>query len=84
MSIGLKELLLLCAIIGGLVWVSMVRSNMEQKTARFMHKLKGPTHGDGFGWRGLLIAFILGITFCCLFAVIVLRIWTFYNPASAR
>lgn len=84
MSIGFKELLLILALVGGLIWMRSARVKMDQETEKFFHKLKGPeSGGQGFGWRGLLVAFVLGLVCCCVFALVVLRIWAYYHPTAA-
>lgn len=79
LSIGFKEILVIAAIVGGLVWMRLFRTTMDRETVKFFQKLKGPEHGEGFGWKGLLIAFVAGLIFCCTFALIVLRIWGLYH-----
>ena len=79
MSIGFKELILILAIIGALLWVRMFRTRLEGKTAEFMYKPQGPK-GGGFGWKGLLVAFLIGMVCCCAGAFMVFRIWLYYHP----
>ena len=83
MTIGFREILIILGIVGMMIWMRMVRISMEENTTHFFRKLKAPQgSGDGFGWRGLLIAFLVGIALCCGFAFVVLRIWVFYHPAA--
>lgn len=83
MGMSLKEFLIVAGIVAAIVWVSMVRSSMERNTARFMRKLNAPRSGEGFGWKGLLLAFVLGIACCGLLALVVLRIWNTFHATSA-
>lgn len=83
-TIGIKELFVLAGIIAFMVWIRMFRTALETNTSTFFKKLSGPDSGGrGFGWRGILAAFVVGIICCCVFAVIVLRIWVFYHPVGA-
>ena len=82
-NIGIKEFLVILGIIAFMVWLRMFRTTMEENTTEFIKKLKAPESGGmGFGWRGLLAAFFLGILFCCGFAFLLLRIWDFYHPVG--
>lgn len=75
LSISVKEILILAAIIGAMIWMRMARETVEASTNHFVKKLRGPSAGrSGFGWRGLLVAFVVGIASCCAFGYIVYRI----------
>lgn len=83
-TVGIKEILVIVGIIAFMVWVRMFRTTVEKNTSDFFKKLKAPDDGGrGFGWRGLVVAFVLGVALCCGFAVIVLRLWNFYHPVGA-
>ena len=82
LTIGFKEILVIVAIIGALLWMRMFRNTMDRETTRFFHKLKGPEGGGGFGWRGILVAFVVGMVACCAMGYFIFRIWTFYHRAS--
>lgn len=83
LSINFKEILLLGAIIGGMIWMRMARETLEVTTTQFVRKLKGPDGGrPGFGWRGLVVAFVVGIVSCCAFGYIVLRIVSLFQAGS--
>ena len=74
-SISIKEILILAAIIGAMIWMRMARETVEASTHQFVKKLRGPGSGrTGFGWRGIVVAFVVGIVFCCLFAYVVYRL----------
>ena len=74
-SISIKEILILAAIIGAMIWMRMAREPVEATTNQFVKKLRGPSPGrDGFGWRGIVVAFLVGIVACSLFGYIVYRI----------
>ena len=83
-SISFKEILLIGAIIGGMIWMRMAQETLEASTSNFVKKLKGPgRHGPGFGWRGLIVAFVVGIVSCCAFGYVVFRIVSlFYGRTS--
>ena len=82
-TIGFKEILIIVGIVGFMIWMKMFRASMEENTTQFFKKLKGPADGGrGFGWRGLLIAFLVGIGVCIGFAVVVIRLWSFYHPVG--
>lgn len=78
LSVSFKEIILVVAIIGALIWMRAFRTSMETQTERFFLKLKGPDYGPGFGWRGMLAAFVLGIVCCTLLAVVSYRLWSWY------
>ncbi len=83
MTIGFREFCIIVGIVGVMIWMRMLRTSVEENTTQFFRKLKGPQgDGGGFGWRGLLISFFVGIALCCGFAFVVLRIWIFYHPAA--
>lgn len=82
-SISIKEILLLAAIIGGMIWMRMARETMEATTSQFVKKLRGPASGrPGFGWRGLVVAFVIGIVSCCAFGYIVFRVLSLYQGGA--
>lgn len=82
-TIGFKEILIILGIVAFMIWLKMFRTSMEQNTTQFFKKLKAPAEGgSGFGWRGLLIAFLVGIGVCIGFAVVVIRLWNFYHPVG--
>ncbi len=82
-TIGFKEILIIVGIVGFMIWMKMFRASMEENTTQFFKKLKGPYDGGkGFGWRGLLIAFLVGIGVCIGLAVVVIRLWSFYHPVG--
>ena len=84
MTIGFKEICIILGIVGVMIWMRMIRTAAEENTTQFFRKLKGPQGGGlGFGWRGLLIAFFVGIALCCGFALVVLRIWIYYHPDAS-
>jgi len=60
----------------------MFRDTVDQKTVQFARKLRGPENGTGFGWKGLLVAFILGMVCCCTLAVLMFRVWMLFHPGS--
>lgn len=79
-SISFKEILLIGAIIGGMIWMRMARETMEASTSNFVKKLKGPDgYGQGFGWRGIVVAFVVGIVSCCAFGYVVFRIVALFH-----
>ena len=82
LTIGFKEILVIGGIIGALVWVRMFRTTMDQKTAKFFRKLKGPDEGNGFGWKGLLVAFLVGMVCCSFVAFVLFRVWSYYHPSE--
>lgn len=82
LTIGFKEILVIAALIGGLVWLRMFRNTMDQGTAKFFKKLKGPEGGGGFGWKGMLMAFLVGMICCCLMALLIFRVWSYYHPVA--
>lgn len=82
LTIGFKEILVIAAIIGALIWMRMFRTKMDQETTNFFRKLKGAKDGQGFGWKGLLIAFLVGIICCWTFGLMVFRIWSYYHPGA--
>ena len=74
-SISIKEILILAAIIGAMIWMRMARETVEASTNEFVKKLRGPSLGrPGFGWRGIIIAFVVGMACCCAFGYVVFRI----------
>lgn len=74
-SISVKEILILAAIIGGMIWMRMARETVEASTNEFVKKLRGPSLGrPGFGWRGLIIAFVVGMACCCALGYIIFRL----------
>lgn len=83
-SISIKEILIIGGIIGALIWMRMARESVEVGTDVFMRKLRGPSPGrSGFGWRGLVVAFVVGIVACCAFGYILLRLSTlFFGPGN--
>ena len=82
LTIGFKEILVILAIIGAMVWMRMFRTTMDRETTRFFKKLKGPEAGGGFGWRGILVAFLVGMVCCCIVAVILFRVWNYYQRVA--
>ena len=79
-SISIKEILILAAIIGAMIWMRMARETVEATTNQFVKKLRGPSlGGTGFGWRGIVVAFVVGIVCCCLFGYIVYRIVSMFQ-----
>lgn len=79
-SISIKEILILAAIIGALIWMRMARETVEATTNQFVKKLRGPSPGrSGFGWRGIVVAFVVGIVSCCVFGYIVYRIVSMFQ-----
>ena len=79
-SISIKEILILAAIIGGMIWMRMARETVEASTNEFVKKLRGPSPGrPGFGWRGLIIAFLVGMTCCCALGYMIFRIIVLYQ-----
>lgn len=79
-SISIKELLIIAAIIGAMVWMRMARETMESTTSEFVKKLRGPGPGrPGFGWRGLVVAFVVGIASCCAFGYIIFRVVSLFH-----
>lgn len=83
-TIGFKEILIIVGIVAFMIWIKMFRTSMEENTSEFFKKLKGPSEGgSGFGWRGLLLAFVIGIAVCVAFAVVVIRLWNFYQPVGS-
>jgi hypothetical protein len=80
LTIGFKELLLIGALIGGLIWMRMFRARMDQATEQFFHRLKAPdAGGTGFGWRGLAVAFVLGLACCGGVLLVLCRVWSWYQ-----
>lgn len=79
-SISIKEILILAAIIGAMIWMRMARETVEATTHQFVKKLRGPSAGrTGFGWRGIVVAFVVGIVSCCAFGYIVYRIVSMFE-----
>ena len=79
-SISVKEILILAAIIGGMIWMRMARETVEATTNEFVKKLRGPSLGrPGFGWRGLIIAFVVGMACCCALGYIIFRLVTLFR-----
>ncbi len=79
-SISVKEILILAAIIGGMIWMRMARETVEATTNEFVKKLRGPSPGrPGFGWRGLIIAFVVGMACCCALGYIIFRLVTLFR-----
>ncbi len=80
LTIGIKEFLVIAGIVAFMIWIRMFRESMEKTTSTFMLKLKGPkSGGGGFGWRGLLLAFVVGIAACAGLILLILRLWQFYS-----
>lgn len=82
LTIGFKEILIIATLVGGLVWLRMFRTTMDRETTKFFRKLKDPNGAGGFGWKGLLIAFIVGMVCCCTVGLLIFRVWSYYHPQS--
>lgn len=79
-SISVKEILILAAIIGGMIWMRMARETVEASTNEFVKKLRGPGPGrPGFGWRGIIVAFVVGMLCCCAFGYILMRVFSMFQ-----
>jgi len=81
LTISFKEILIIGALIGGLIWMRAFRNTMDRETVKFFKKLKGPKSGEGFGWRGVLVAFLVGMVCCCLGAFMIFRVWSYFQRA---
>lgn len=83
LSISVKEILILAAIIGGMIWMRMARETVEASTNEFVKKLRGPSPGrTGFGWRGLIIAFVVGMASCCALGYLIFRAIVLFQGQS--